>query len=578
MHGRSLAGLTPRDKAPKSKCASRARLLATAALALVAAWTGVALAETPAFAPDADMIVVDTDDAGAAEASALAEAAPSAAPLVSATATPPPSAAAAPVDSTGPAPQAAPSGASEAPVRVGDATVFVVHAGYGTQTAKARADAASAALKQAVARQKPEDVRVEDRADASVVYVDKTPIIELHAEDARSAGASSVKDHAAVVAAQVREAIRREQKRSAIANTVFSLSLVVLAALFAIYLLRKLAEFTERARSYLVKHPDRVPALRIYSLEVVRPAALRSALVVGFGALRFIGQIGIGYLWLLGTLSLFETTRPYTQKLTSLVVSPITGLVGRTVATLPMLVVTIIATVAVLVVLRFVAMFFASVARGETHVEWVSAERATPTSTLLRVGIVAAVLVFAAPVVTGDEQGALARVGTVVVASLGLAATPLLATALAGAAVLYSRRLSPGDLTRIGSHTGRVKSIGLVDVQIETEQGALVRVPHLLLLFKTSELVPGTRERAIDVVVSAAAKPTNAGEALLEAARRLHADAKVELVSASADGLSFRVLLSAEVEASRSEVLAALLDALGERGIGLGRGQGAGDA
>ena len=572
-----------------SKPASRTAALVVATLALLTVGTGVAEAQTPKpsaadAAADADASDGDADaDADAPEGEAPAEeagapAAPSASAPPAESASAAPSASAPPAPSA-PAPAASAGSGTTASVRLGDAAVFTIAVGHGGQNAQARADAAPAALKQAAGRVKPEDVRVEERADSAAVYAGKTPIIELYPDDAAAAGDSSLKDHSARVAAQIREAIRREQKRSAIANTVFSLSLVVLAALFAIYLLRKLGEFTDRARDFVVKNPDRIPTLRLYSLEVVRPAALRSALVVGFGALRFIGQISIGYFWLLGSLSLFETTRPYTEKLTGLVVSPITGLIGRAVATIPMLVVTAIAAVAVLVVLRFVAMFFSSVARGETRVAWLSAELATPTSMLLRIGIVAAVLVFAAPVVTGDEQGALSRVGTVVIAALGLAATPLLATALAGAAVLYSRRLSPGDVTRIGAQGGRVKSIGLVDVQIETEDGSTVRVPHLLFLFKTSKLSSKTAGLELDVLVAASEKPTVVRQVLLTAATRFDAAPHVELVAADADGLRFRVrLVAASPETTRGDALSALVEALAERGIQLGRGRATGAA
>lgn len=574
-----------------SKPASRTAALVVATLALLTVGAGVAEAQTPkpsaadaAADADADADASDGDaDVDAPEGEAPAEeagapAAPSASAPPAESASAAPSASAPPAPSA-PAPAASAGSGTTASVQLGDAAVFTITVGHGGQSAKARADAATAALKQAAGSVKPEDVRVEERADSVAVYAGKTPIIELYPDDAAAAGDSSLKDHSARVASQIREAIRREQKRSAIANTVFSLSLVVLAALFAIYLLRKLGEFTDRARDFVVKNPDRIPTLRLYSLEVVRPAALRSALVVGFGALRFIGQISIGYFWLLGSLSLFETTRPYTEKLTGLVVSPITGLIGRAVATIPMLVVTAIAAVAVLVVLRFVAMFFSSVARGETRVAWLSAELATPTSMLLRIGIVAAVLVFAAPVVTGDEQGALSRVGTVVIAALGLAATPLLATALAGAAVLYSRRLSPGDVTRIGAQGGRVKSIGLVDVQIETEDGSTVRVPHLLFLFKTSKLSSKTAGLELDVLVAASEKPTVVRQVLLTAATRFDAAPHVELVAADADGLRFRVrLVAASPETTRGDALSALVEALAERGIQLGRGRATGAA
>lgn len=586
----------------------RAQRLAGLLAALWLGLAGAASAQAPSVAPPtpkppaalpapkppaAKPAAQPRDAALDASADAELEAAPSASaepePAPIASAVPEPSAAPEPepTPSAAPEPSAPPSAAPPAPsasaeagspVRVGDVTVFQLLVGHGSQTAKARAEAAAAALKEAISSHKPEDVRVEERGEGAAVYAGKVLVIELYPEDASAAGELSVKEHAARVATQIREAMRREQKRSAIATTVFSLSLVVLALLFAVYLLRKLGEFTERARDYIVTHPDRIPALRIYSLEVVQPAALRSALVVGFGALRFVAQVSIIYLWLLGSLSLFETTRPYTEKLTGLVISPITGLLGRVVATIPMLVVTALTAVALLVVLRFVAMFFGSVARGETRVAWLPAELAGPTSLLLRMGIVAAALVFAAPVVTGDSQGALARAGTVVVAALGLAATPLLATALAGAAVLYSGRLSPGDLTRVGSRSGRVKSVGLLDVQLESDDGSLVRIPHLLLFFQTSELVAAAGRVGVELVVAAEEKPGPVEELLAAAAARVGDDVKVQLLGADADGLRYRVSVESEGETARGELLKVVLEALSERGVRLGRGRAAGSA
>ncbi|MBK8994918.1 MAG: mechanosensitive ion channel [Myxococcales bacterium] len=586
----------------------RAQRLAGLLAALWLGLAGAASAQAPSVAPPtpkppaalpapkppaAKPAAQPRDAALDASADAELEAAPSASaepePAPIASAVPEPSAAPEPEPSASavPEPSAPPSAAPPLPsasaeagatVRVGDVTVFQLLVGHGSQTAKARAEAAAAALKEAISSHKPEDVRVEERGEGAAVYAGKVLVIELYPEDASAAGELSVKEHAARVATQIREAMRREQKRSAIATTVFSLSLVVLALLFAVYLLRKLGEFTERARDYIVTHPDRIPALRIYSLEVVQPAALRSALVVGFGALRFVAQVSIIYLWLLGSLSLFETTRPYTEKLTGLVISPITGLLGRVVATIPMLVVTALTAVAVLVVLRFVAMFFGSVARGETRVAWLPAELAGPTSLLLRMGIVAAALVFAAPVVTGDSQGALARAGTVVVAALGLAATPLLATALAGAAVLYSGRLSPGDSTRVGARSGRVKSVGLLDVQLESDDGSLVRIPHLLLFFQSSELLAAAGRVGVEIVVSAEEKPGPVEELLAAAAARVGDGVKVQLLGADADGLRFRVSVDSKSESARGELLRVVLEALSERGVRLGRGRGAGGA
>ena len=458
-------------------------------------------------------------------------------------------------------------------MKLGDVVVFEVKVARGSQTAKARADAAAAALREATKTASPEDVRVEQRADVAVLYAGATPIIQLYPEDAVAAGDAALADHAANVAAKVRDALRGEQKRSVIANKVFSISLVVLAALLALYLLRKAAEFTERARTWITAHPERIPTLRLYSLEVVRPAALRSALVVSLGVLRWVGQISVVYFWLLGSLSLFDSTRGYTEKLSGVVVTPVSGLLGRVVSALPLLLVTAIAAVAVLVLLRFVAMFFTSIGRGETKVGWLSAELAEPTSMVLRAGIVVAVLVFGAPIVTGDSEGALSRTGSVLLVALGIGATPLLATALAGVAVVYSRRLSAGAWAEIDGRVGRVRSVGFLEIRLEDVDGGEIRIPHLLCLVKASRLLPHGPRPQVEIAVAADAKPSSVQQ-LLESAASDFGEAWVELIDADADGIRFRVSVEAQIANTPSKLRARLLDALSEGKVGLGRAAG----
>lgn len=574
-----------------------ARALAISGAAFALSFVGVAAAQAPRASQATDLELPPPPAKPAAGTGADAAVAPpdasAAADLVDVPTPPPPeppptaSAArpepapsvpegAPPVSSTpAPAPSAAARDAAE--VRLGDTPIFPVRVGFRNQSPRTRAMAASAALTAALKTQKPEDVRVEERADAVMIFAGPSPIIELSAEDATAAGEANVKDYAARVTAKIREAMRREQNRSAIATTVFSLSLVVLAALLAIYLLRKVAEFAERAQSYLIAHPERVPRLRIYSLEVVHPAALRSALLVSFGAGRFAAQLSVIYFWLLGSLSLFDATRPYTEKLTAMVVSPITNLLGRLVGTVPLVVVTLLAAVVLLVVLRFIGMFFDAVARGETRVAWLPTELAAPTSLLLRLGLVAAALAFGAPVVTGDSEGAMSRTGGVLLAALGLGATPLLATLLVGAAFSYSKRYREGDLIRVAGHLGRVTKLGMLEVSLRAEDGAELRIPHLASLLKPSETLTSGRV-SVDITVAADQRAAATRELLATAAGSFGRDLECQLVHADADGLVFRVSVTADAEDAPARLLTLLVDALVEHGVPLGRGRALGGA
>jgi small-conductance mechanosensitive channel len=109
--------------------------------------------------------------------------------------------------------------------------------------------------------------------------------------------------------------------------------------------------------------------------------------------------------------------------------------------------------------------------------------------------------VFAAPVLTGHPDGALARGGFVGLATLGLASVPLVTCASVGALVVYGRRYRVGEYVRMGSTSGRIADIGLLDVSIEDDEGLLTRVPHLLALLRPVQLQGAAPRVSIRVAV-----------------------------------------------------------------------------
>lgn len=579
----------PTSGAPPRDAIRRRRAIAL----LVAAGIGV-LGAAASAQPNEPAHVVELPAASASLAPSAPPAAASASAASSA-AEPAPSASAAPAPAPVPAPAAsapttapsAPPPASSAPlvlapgesVTLHDRDVFVIRRPYGGKTAEARARAASQAIERAVDDKGATEPRVEQTGDVAVVFVGAVPVVQLTADDATAAGDVSLAVHAASVSAKVRDALRSERHRNALAKGVFSFSLLVFSGLVALLILRKLGELSERARAYIEANPERVPGLRVQSIEVVRPPTLRGGLSIGLTLARWLAQVALAYGWLVFALSLFESTRRYTDRLTALVLAPLSSLVGRVGSALPMLVVFAIAAVAVGALVRFAGIFFAGVARGETRVAWLPADLARPTGIVVRAGIVVAAFAFAGPLVTGSYDGALARTATVVLVALGLSCTPLLASVAAGLPIVYGRRLRPGDHAEIGERRGRVRDVGLVDVALEDEQGAEVRVPHLLGLVRATRILGRAPIVAAVVVVDAAVPQSRVRDVLVSAARSCGSRASAELERLSADGALWRVTVALDGVASRADFPLALADALSREGIGLGRApEGAGRA
>jgi small-conductance mechanosensitive channel len=482
---------------------------------------------------------------------------------------------AAPAPSASAARSAAPSAAPEVrplpvgvPVRIHNTVAFVVRVGHRGETARARAAAASQALRAALPGLTPDDVHVTQGGQVAVIYAGKAPVIQLYPEDAQAAGDASLEVNAASVAASIRGAIRKEQKQTAIATIAISLSLLLVFGILALYLLRKIGQFSRRGRAYIAEHPERIPAIRLKSIEVVRPAALRGAAVVALGIGKWIVQIALVYVWLVVSLSMFASTRGYTARLTGFVLAPLSTLTARVAGSLPVLFVAVIAGIAVFILVRFVGLFFDSVARSETQVAWLSPDLAQPTSIVARVAIVVAALVFAAPVVTGSE-GALTRAGAIVLIAIALSSTPLVASALTGMTVLYLRRLRIGDFVEYGGRTGRVKAVGLLDVRLEDREECEVRVPHLLSLVHPTRLI-GTQPRVIATLSVAPGCPaTEVLQVLLDAANAVGEASRAELVGQDATGAEYRVATASSHPDALSQLNVALSEALARAGIPL---------
>jgi hypothetical protein len=499
----------------------------------------------------------------ASSAPAHAPAAPTSATMPSSGTTS--SSAAAPAASTSAAPPSA-------DVKLHDHPVFSLSVARGAQSARDRAGAASRALESIVEDPEKPTTRVEETPGNAVIFIGKTPIVQLNDDDAAAAGGdASLHVYAASVAAKIDDAVRSERTRSAIAEHVFSFSLLVFSGLLAFLLFRRVGDLSARARTWVRAHPDKIPALRLGTIDVVRPAAVRGAVAIALALAHRLAQFTIAYSWLIFALSRFEATRDYTDRLAGFVLVPVSALIGRLGSALPLVVVAGLAVLALGIAVRFVGLFFGGLARGETHVAWLPRDLAGPTSVLVRSGMVLVSIVLAAPLITGTDDGALSRAGVVALVALGLACTPVLACAAAGVPAVFGRRLKPGEFVECGGRSGVVRDVTLLELVLEDALGCEVRVPQLLGLWHPTRVLGSAPFASIDIVVDANERPNKVEEALVGAAVATCDRARVDLVSLDADGACWRVSAVPKFGKGVAALADAVAVAIAERGIALGR-------
>jgi small-conductance mechanosensitive channel len=507
----------------------------------------------------------DADDEAAVANDAAADSPPP-------PATPPPSpggsAAAGPAPSGSALPPVDLSGG--APVRIHDRKVFFIHVARGGQTPVQRAANASQALEHAVEDTDARGVRVDENGDVAIVFLGDSPIIQLGPDDAAAEGDATVGVNAAAVASKIQSAVAKERKRSALATTFFSISLLVFSALIVFLALGRLGSLVSRTRVWIEKNPDRLPNVRIAGIDVIRPAALRGGVLVAIDASKWVLRLGVAYAWILFALSLFESTRVYSERLTGFVFAPLSGLMGRAASALPVVIVLAVAGLAVALLVRFVALFFGSVSRAETTLPWLPSDLAQPTSVLVRVGIVLVAVTFAAPLVTGSEEGSLARAGAIALIAIALSVTPMLATAALGAVVVFGRRLHVGDHAEVGGRSGVVRAVSLLEVSLEDSNGCEIRVPHLASLLHPTRLLGGHPPIVVEIVVSAGHSQPKVRDILETEAKRITERFSVSLDWIDAGGAGYTVVVFSADLAMRSVLLVALSEALNAQGIPLG--------
>jgi len=456
-------------------------------------------------------------------------------------------------------------------VRLADTPVFTLLVARGNKSAEVRAREASDALQRAFKADKSALLTRQPEGEMVLIRIGQIPIVQLSQEDANAAGESSLDVYAAGITAKIREALDSEGRRAAVAKSVFSVSLLVFFGLIAFYLIRKLGEFAETGRDFLDAKPDRELSIKVQKIEVVRPATLRSSAVMALSLGKWLGQAVIAYAWLVVALSLFDATRNYTQRLTGFVVLPASQLMERFASALPLLIVAVLAALAVFVLVRFVGLFFASVARGETPLPWLPADLAAPTSVLLRSAIVVVALVFAGPIVTGDANGSLGRSGAVILVALGLASTPLLASGIVGVMVLFGRRLRLGEFAEMGGVIARISAINLLEVRLLDAQRVETRVPHLLSLVRPLRVLGMHPRLSVDVAVAPSAAQDKVREILNEIGNKCGRDARLDLLGFDVDGALYRLSALCESLDARQSMAEAALNDLAEAGIALGR-------
>jgi len=290
-----------------------------------------------------------------------------------------------------------------------------------------------------------------------------------------------------VFAATIREAIRQAIYRYRADRSPEALergllgTLVIAAALAAI--LAVLILWGRRLTAALERRLQRqIRPVQFKSFKLIDSERIVRSIHSSLQGIRALLMAVSCYLALALALGRFASTRAIANRLLSWLVDPL-RVMGRSMAeALPNLIFLAILVLVFRWVLRAMRLFFESLESQRLKLHGFDPELAAPTYRLLRIAVIAFALVVAYPYVPGSNSEAFKAISIFAGILFSLGSSSVIASIVAGYAMIYRRTFHLGDRVKIGEVVGYVEQIGLMVTRLRSIKGEEAVIPNSEIL------------------------------------------------------------------------------------------------
>ena len=369
-----------------------------------------------------------------------------------------------------------------ATLEVANRKIFTFHTTIAGSSPEERVAAAHARLEQVPTHGPPEKVTINPlqlgNERGTAVMVGSRLIFTVGEGDVDLQGGETTERVAGQAAQVLSEALGAEREQRSLRLLLRSFLLAGIATVIAagvLFLFVRARRAAHRGVARISRDGFRLGAVDFGP--IIR-STLRGLTFVLFWALVFT----VVEVWLTYVLSVFPLTRPWSDALLGSVLGLLAGL-GRTIlGGVPDL----LTAVVILLIGRAVAGFVSNVVQrveeGTAILPGVYPETAGATRRLLVGAVWLVTLAAAYPYLPGSGSEAFKALSIVVGLGLSLGSTGIVAQAMSGLVVIYSRALSRGDCVRIGDIEGVVTEVHLLSTRLLTIQGEEVTIPNTVVV------------------------------------------------------------------------------------------------
>jgi small-conductance mechanosensitive channel len=272
---------------------------------------------------------------------------------------------------------------------------------------------------------------------------------------------------------------RREQHNVPLLLRAMGKSLAATAVLVGIlWILRRVrrrltAEFTRRAEK-------RVAGLERHGIHV-ESVVLPIVRGLTLALLWAIALVAVD-VWLSFVLRWFPLTRPWAGTLEAKLLQILAGIGLGLLHYVPRLVTCVVIFLLARLVATFVKSLLDSLEQGRLSLPGMYPETIQATRWIAVALVWLVAFAFAYPYLPGANTEAFKGLSVLIGVVISLGSTGIVAQAMSGLVVIYSRSLSQGDYVRFGEVEGVVSDVGLLSTKVVTIRGEEVTIPNNVIV------------------------------------------------------------------------------------------------
>jgi len=313
------------------------------------------------------------------------------------------------------------------------------------------------------------------------VSIGGTPVFSVIEDDLDKSGSDTTESQAGEAAKQLGEALRARRDQHSLPFLLRAIGSSAVATVILCGLLWGLLWLRRRSVIAVTALAQRYA--RGLERQGLDPAPLVTAGVRGpFNLLSWLGIAALLDVWIVYVLRRFPATAPWADVITDRVLDIIGDLGLAALRAVPGLVGVIIIVLVARALSRFLSGLFDRVASGTFHVTWLHPETVGASRRIAQTLLWLAALAAAYPYLPGSSSDSFKGLSLLIGVMVSLGSTGLMAQAMSGLVIVYSRSLAVGDLIRYGDVVGAVSEVGLLSTKVVTRRGEEVTVPNNVMV------------------------------------------------------------------------------------------------